>query len=270
MFWYTLFWGVFCESSAWSLPTGEVIAFNDYNLQTANIITSKITVDSFPSVDYEAFNIPRWDWKGFLSKFYRERNIEIVWFLKAENELNLQLLIDEFKKNLSKTNWIFKYIVKAEYRQITATCTNLEISKEHYNLTMVPFVITLTTLESYFYNPSNLSATDSSNVSPRTIQINNLWSAVSLPQIYLTFSLVTSTNIVSMLLNWRTITYTWTINNGDILLFDSLNKQVLKNWVLVEYSWTFSKLEVDINSLIFTINGTRTVDYIISYRNNYI
>ena len=270
MYWKTLYWWLIWESPVITLATWWNIVFNNYNLQTDNIVTNKITVDNFPDVNYEDFNIPRGDWMGFLSKFYRSRNIEITWFLKHTTELDLQLLIDEFKKNLSQTNWIFKYITNWEYRQIIATAINVNIPKEHYNITIVPFSISLKTLESYFYLVDNQTTTDSWSTSPRTIQVNNLWSAVSLPQCYLTFSWVSWTNSVAFNLWNRTLTYTWTINNTNILLFDCLNKQVLLNWVVVEYSWTFQQLEIWVNSLIFTINNTFTCDYIISYRKNFI
>lgn len=270
MFGFSLYGSIYGESPVIVLATWWNIVFNGYNLQTDNIITNKITVDNFPAVDYEDFNLPRADWMGFLSKFYRSRNIEITWFLKHNTELDLQLLIDEFKKNLSQTNWIFKYITNWEYRQIMATCVNLSIPKEHYNITLVPFNVNLKTLESYFYLENNVSTTDNSSVSPRTIQIDNQGSAVSLPQAYLTFTWVAGTNSVSFNLNNRTLIYTWTIANNDILLFDCLNKQVFKNGVLVEYSGTFPQLEIWINTLVFTINGTFTCDYSIAYRKNFI
>lgn len=270
MFWYSLYGSTVWESPTITLAVWWNIVFNGYNLQTENIITNKITVDNFPAVDYEDFDIPRWDWKGFLSKFYRSRNIEINWYLKHNTELDLQNLIDEFKNNLSRTNWIFKYITNWEYRQITATCVWLNINKEHYNITLVPFSIQLKTLESYFYLENNVSATDNSWTSPRTIQINNLWSAKSLPQIYLTFTWVAGTNSINLNLNNRNITYSWSIVNNDIILIDCLNKQVFKNWVVVEYTGTFPLLEIWINSLLFTINGTFTCDYSIAYRKNFI
>ena len=270
MIWNSLFGSMYGESPYIVLATGWSIIYNDYNLQTDYIVTNKITVDNFPSVDYEDFNLPRADWMWFLSKFYRSRNIEITWFLKHNTELDLQNLIDELKMNLSKTNWIFKYITNSEYRQILANCIDVNIPKDHYNITLVPFTIQLKTLESYFYLVNNISIVDSWTNSPRTIQINNLWSAVSLPQVYLTFTWISWTNSVAFNLWNRTLTYTWTISNWDILLFDCLNKQVTKNGVLVEYSWTFTELSLWINSLIFTINWTFTCNYIISYRKNFL
>ncbi len=270
MFWYSLYGSKYGESPALVSVIWWNIQFNWYNLQTENIITNKITVDSFPYVDYEDYSLPRADWMWFLSKFYRSRNIEITWFLKHETEFDLQVLIDSLKWNLTQTSWIFKYIANGEYRQISWTCIDLQIIKEHYNITVVPFSIQIKTLESYFYLSNNLSTTDSSSASPRTIQINNWWSAVSLPQAYLTFTWVSWTNSVAFALNNRTLTYTWTIATNDILLFDCLNKQVLKNGTLVEYSGTFPQLEIWSNSLVFTKNGTSTCAYSITYRKNFI
>lgn len=270
MFWNTIYGRLFWESPLNALINSWNISFNWYNLQTNNIVTSKMTVDDYPQVDYEDYNLPRTDWMWFLSKFYRSRNIEISWYLKVDIESDLQTLIDTFKWQLSWTSWIFKYLVDWLYRQITATCVNLSLPKEHYNITLVPFTIQLKTLESYFYLSNNVSITDNWTNSPRTIQVNNTWSAVSLPQAYLTFSWVTSTTSVSLSLWNRSLTYTWTIASWDILLFDCLNKQVFLNWVLVEYSWTFTQLEIWVNSLVFTINWTFTCDYSIAYRKNFI
>ena len=271
MYWYTLYWWLFGESPSYALATtwGSIV-FNWYNLQTENIITNKITVDNYPAVEYQDYNIPRWDWMGFLSKFYRSRNIEITWFLRHNTELDLQNLIDTFKKNLSQTSGIFKYITNWEYRQIKATTINLNIPKEHYNITITPFTITLRTLESFFYLLENITVTDSSSVSPRTIQVTNEWTAITQPICYLTFSGVSWTTSVSYTLNDRSLTYTWTITTWDILTLDSQNKQLLLNWVVVEYTWTFPELQLDVNTLVFTINWTFSCDYIISYRKNFI
>lgn len=270
MFWKTLFWWLYGEWWQLLLSTGNSIEYNSYSLQTDYIILEKITVDNFPSIDFQDYPLPRIDWTWFLSRFFRSKIINITWILKHNTELDLQLLIDEFKEKLSKTNGVFKYLINWEIRKITANCTSLNIDKEFYNITWAPFTITLKTTESFFYLENNLTVTDSSAVSPRTIQVNNNWSAISLPQCYLTFSWVTWTNSVSLALNNRTITYSWTISNWDILLIDCQEKQLLLNWSVVEYSWTFPQLELDINSLIFTINWTFTCDYIISYRKNFL
>lgn len=269
MLWNTLFWWLFWESSAIILTTWNSIVFNNYALQTENIIIDNATIDNLPQVEYNDYNLPRMNWMWFNSKFYRSRDIRITWILKCNTELDLQILIDDLKKNLTKENWLFKYICNWQYRCISANCTDFKIPKEYYNLTWTPFEITLKTLESFFYIEQNETVVDNSSSSPRTIQVNNEGSAVSLPQCYLTFTWVSWTNSISFNLWNKTLIYTWTITSWDIITFDSLNKQVLKNGILVEYNWTFPELNIDINSLIFTINWTFTCNYIISYRKNF-
>ena len=53
MIWNSLFGSMYGESPYIVLATGWSIIYNDYNLQTDYIVTNKITVDNFPSVDYK-------------------------------------------------------------------------------------------------------------------------------------------------------------------------------------------------------------------------
>ncbi len=271
MFW-SLFWWMYAESElVTSLIWWGDIIFNTYSLQSTEVITQNITMEDFPNIEYTDYNIPRWDWKGFTSKFFRNRNIKVSWILKSDSNLSLNVLIDSFKKYMSQTSGIFKYKVQWEYRQISATCTDLKIDRKHYNITFIPFELTLTTTDSFFYLSSNLTATDSGTTSPFTIEINNEWTAVSLPQVYMTFSWVTAPTSVSLALNGRTLIYTaTTIVNSDILVFDCLNKVVTLNGVNKEYSWTFPEMITGTNSLVFTINSAFTCAYSILYRKNFL
>lgn len=270
MFWNTLFWWLFSESSLLTyIPTWD-ISFNWFSLQSSKVITSKINIDDFPDVEYNDYNIPKWHWKGLFSKYYRARKIRIEWIIKTDTKDNLDAYLDNFKKQLSVNSSIFKYKTQWVMRQTLATTTDLKFSREHYHINFIPFILNLTTTDSFFYWELNNTALGTSSASPFVVLANNSGSEISKPQIYITFNSASATNSVAVTINWITLTYSWTIATSDVLIIDCLNYTVSLNWVNKEYSWTFPELNTWDNNVSFTINGTFNVNVSIAYRNNYL
>jgi len=247
------------------------IVFNWYSLQSARVVTQEFNPDELMDFEYNTFNNPRTDWKGFLSRFFREKNITIKWTLRADNADDLVDLIDEFKKNIYQIKWVFKYKAKWEFRQILATCTDITMKRENNNVSFMPFNITFQSNEPFFYNATNESFLfENISTSPRTEWINNPWSSNTSPYIYFIIKNATWTNAVSVNIWGLNLSYGWTIATNDILLFDCKNKQVLLNWVEVDYTWTFPEFVPWNNTTIFTINGTFLADISVIFNKTYL
>lgn len=224
--------------SAYITPTEETdFYFNGYSLATSNIIISSMTVDDAGDVDYNTFNIPRDHGTGFLSKFWRKKTITLTGHLSCTTKGELDLLLDDVKKNLDIVNQgVFKYRSNGIYRQIKATMTKFQAKREHYHLSFVPLVITFETNEPFFYNtvPGTLLA--NVTTSPHTEDITLLGSEGSKPQLYLAFTSATTVTSASVAINGRTITYTGALVTNDVLLFDSLTRTVSLNSTEVDYT----------------------------------
>lgn len=247
----------------------ENVTFNWYWLQNASILTLFVN-RNYNAVEYNKSAIPQGDWDNYISAFNRWRTFEVDFAIKWANQIEVDTLLDLMSTALSYKEWVFKFLSSWVFRQINATMTSINISER--TCVYITWTLSFNTSEPFWY-ASNLkqSLTLSQTTSAFTVQANNIW-LVSLPQIYLQFKASWNVWITSigLVLNNRTITFTWSITNNDILLIDNLNKEILLNGVLQDYTGTFSSLNTGVNSLIFTINGTFNVDVSVLYRDNYL
>lgn len=273
MYWEDLYgWSPIGDS--WTIPTVslEDISFDGFGLQNSKIIVSKINVDDTPDVDY--FDVPtaRADGVTFLSKYWRKRKIIISGYIKDETKALLDTAMDELKKNLRKSDSIFRYkIADDSYRQISATMTGIKFAREHYHITHCPFTIEFETLEPFIYNSQlENSLVETVTASPLVTEISNEWSEISQPQIYLIFNSATSVTSVAFDCGGRTLTISETVTNNDVILIDALEKNVTLNGVVKDYTGTFPFFNIGTNILTFTINGTFSMDISILYRRNFL
>jgi len=58
------------------------------------------------------------------------------------------------------------------------------------------------------------------------------------------------------------------ISDNDILVIDGRQKTVKLNDVEVDFDWIFPQLENGANTVVFTINGTFSVDVLMVYKLN--
>lgn len=273
MYWEDLYgWSAIGES--WIIPTVslEDISFDGFWLQNSKIIVSKINVDDTPEVDYSDVPTARADGVTFLSKYWRKRKIIISWYIKDDAKVLLDTAMDDLKKNLRKSDSIFRYkMADDSYRQISATMTSVQFSREHYHITHCPFTIEFETSEPFIYDSSlETSLVETVTTSPLVTEITNEWSEVSQPQIYLIFNSATSVTSVAFDCGGRTLTISETIATNDVILIDSLNKTVTLNGTLKDYTGTFPFFDIGTNILTFTINGTFSMDISILFRRNFL
>ncbi len=257
--------------NTWPLPlnlTTDDIEFNWYSLQNVNIISQTIDYDSYPEVDLRLFELTRNHWGWVLGHYFRKKSITITGTLTHDTAEDLNTLIFEFKKNLRVTEWYLDIKVSWITRRTKATVTTLEMPREHYNITFLPFAVTFETVEPFFYEKNRIGVTYPNITSNLTEEVTNLWNIVSNPIFYLLFTSASATNSISVWNGSQTITLSETINTWDVIKIDWENKTVELNWTEIDYTGTFPELEVWSNSLFFTINGTFDCDITVLYRKN--
>lgn len=247
------------------------IVFNWFSLNNNNIITSSFNPDELMDFEYNTFNIPREDWKGLLSRYFREKTLNLKWVLIAGTPDDLTDLIDNFKKNIYKIEGIFKYKAKWIFREIKATCIDITIKRENYNLTFVNFDITFKSNEPFFYDSQNQSLLfENVSILPRTEWIINEWSSEVKPIIYNIFKDWTNLTDFNAKSNNIWITYSWIIVWWDILEINGQTKEVKLNSILVDYSWTFPELQAWYNTVIFSWTGIINAEISVIYKKTYL
>lgn len=254
------------------LPISEIldtISFNNFWLQNADVIT---TGESFglrnsANRDISLFKAPQANGEILNSAFFRGRNITIQWFITADSKTDLDDAIDEFKLNLSPQNKLLKWKVNWVLRQILATMESI-IFWEKDNI-LIPYTLTFRSQESFWSNEIEQSfSVWTVTTSPRTEQVDNLGQP-SFPFILIGFwaglSGVTSLSVKIWGI-WITINEA--ITDTDILVIDGREKTVKLNDVEIDFDGIFPILDTGSNTVVFTINGTFTVDITMVYKLN--
>lgn len=86
-----------------TIASQDSIAFNGFGLQNESIISQLPDFDDLTNVELNTYKFPRDDGGGVLSKYYRGRDIKITSTLRANTQDEFSALLDNFKKQLRKT-----------------------------------------------------------------------------------------------------------------------------------------------------------------------
>lgn len=254
-----------------SWASTDDIIFNWLWLQNLNITTSFKNDDNLPGIEISKYQNPVVDWGWVLNRRYTSKKISLKWYIKADNETDLNNLIDIFKLKTSVVEWFLDIKVNWIYRRTRATVVSNQIlDRKHYNITVVPFEITFETLDPFFYNKSDDNFTDAGITGNHSAQFRYYWTAVSQPRVYLIFDTGWWTDTIVFTLNGKQLTVNQAINDWDVLLYDSITKTVTINWIEVDYVWTFPQIQYWDNLFDFQINWAPLLDITILYAINYL
>lgn len=264
------FWVAFGESPLPLIATQEVIAFDGYGLQNENIITTKIDHDDLTKVALSTFDLPRADGGGVLSRFYRGREIKLEVTVKSDTAENFQILVDTFKKNLSKTEGNLDITINGEIRRIKATATIVDFSRQNYNVTYANASVVFTTVEPYFYAASPQSWFFPGYAASFDEEITNQGSTSSNPTFYFIFGAGTAvTEIVITAFN-RVLTITENFAPWDLLIIDSINKTITKNGTIIDFTGMFPSFPAGSCPFSVDFTGTVLIDFTLLVPKNYI
>lgn len=247
------------------------IIFNWLWLQNLNISTSFKDDDNLPNIDLSKFQNPIVDGWGVLKRRYTSKQITLRGYLKSEDGELLNNLIDLFKQKTSVVEGYLDIKVNWYYRRTKATVVSSNVfAREHYNINVVPFEIIFETLEPFFYNRLEETILENWITWNHSTEFRYFGTAPSQPRVYLVFTTAWGADEITFKLNDRELTVQNSINNGDILLYDSLTKSVFINWVEVDYLWAFPQIQYWDNLFEFEVNWTPNYDITILYQTNYL
>jgi len=251
--------------------SNDDIIFNWLWMQNANIVTSFKNDDNLPTIELTRFQNPVIDGGWLLARRYTNKQITLRWTIKASTGEELNNLIDVLKQKTSATEWFLDIKINWIYRRTKATVvSNNLFERKHFNISYVPFEITFETLDPFFYNREDATLTDTWITWNHSTEFAYFWSAPSQPRVYLIFTTATWTDEMIFTLNWKKLTVSRDMNDGDILLFDSITKTVKVNWTEIDYAWSFPIIQYGDNLFDFQINGTPLLDITILYATNFL
>jgi len=264
--------------NTWPIPlsasVSDSFSFDWFGLCNANIKILRSDIKDIPSVDFQTYNAPQVDGGGVLAKFYDKKEINMTLWIRADSYSDLLTRIDELKYRMSKTGGIFKMNYNWEYRQLSATITNLTFPRIPQNTYVIwDIELKMVSLEPHFYATVKDTITIETITWDITNEITNNWTILSYPVIYLLFKTgIAGLTTIDLEMWWYTIAISETISDNDILIIDAENKEVTLNGADIDYDWPLPVLEVWTNSfdLDFTGGSTVSLDLIAIYKKNYL
>jgi len=235
----------------------EDIVYNGFWLQNNYIVTSTNNENNL--IDFESFDNPFNNWRGFLSYFQRGKTISFNVTIKWDNQEDFNNRLDELRKALFQSNKNLDVKVNWEVRRIKASCISNPKNFNHFNINFLKTTIEFETLEPFFYELGYQSTNFQNKTTSFIEEISNEWSAEADLLFHFIFK-TANVSEVEVSLWENTITINETIVDWDVLVIDWENKTVKLNNIEVDYLWSFPVLWVNINLINFDITGTFDAD----------
>ena len=228
------------------------ITLNNLSLASQNIVTEKISIDPAPVSNLNAQVLYRRDRSKLISQQFGPRSIVISGHLVESTFDNLLALIDLLKLASVNTNMNLDLIYTGGTRRYVVNYSNLDIPREFYNVTSVPFTLELLAPDPIAINTIVNTTTYTMTGTTLNETINILGTVYPEPII----KIIPNTNITSFALYnsylGQTLTLTTSISANKIILIDEANLSITIDGTQVDYSGVIPKFAPGANTVIFT------------------
>ena len=216
------------------------------------------------------FPIPQANGKGFLSYYKRERNISINLKIKWDTREEFLVNMDRLREECFQSQSMLYYKRwNTPIRQIRVNCVGFPEEYQHYNINVLDTTIEFIALDPFWYEDSRQSTTIESRTSDFVEEITNKGTDMSKPIVYYVFD---TANLTGLELEvWSNkIIIEESITDGDVLIINSEETEVLLNDIEIDYTGTFPEMEKWSNFFEFWFNWTFDVKTLVLNRKNYV
>lgn len=253
--------------------SSDVFQFDGYGLQNTDIITSEINFSTAPERDFELGAYPRARGQLLIDEQWRARTITLKGIIKADTAAELEQLIDEMKKRLAVRNGNLD-ILRTGWtatRRFVATLKSPEklfAKRQRYHITICPFEAEFLCNDPYGYEIDWTSA-DLFNRTAVTVNntVTNAGTAQSELVMYITINSMTSfTSLTAQnATTGEQIKITSSLVAGDVIIIDSVNKQVTLNGSAINFDGQFINLNAGDNNIQIDV-ASSAHDYDVTYK----
>ncbi len=239
----------------------DVITFNDYGLQNANIITERVIYNA-PTRILSKRERPIADGAYIETDRYDTSHIQIAGHLAYATRALLEAGMDDLRQNLSAPSAVLKIPWESGNRFFDCYVSDMSRifdGRLHHHITTCPFAFEIACFNPYGRDLTRTVYTAPSRMNGMvgTFEIINAGSARTEPIYYITFlSAGTVTSItLENTANDEAITIAETFVDGDYIVINRETREVRKNGTLIDYTGIFPKLDAGSNKHTLTINA---------------
>jgi len=238
----------------------EDIVFSTYGMQNDNICVSSVNIERSPVRDFLTVKSPRAHGRIISSNFWDFKRVTLTGMFIAATQTALDDLIDLTKKSIQEESGNLD-IKRADgtYRRFIATATDIDVQRdEHFDITACPFQITFECLVPFGQDVAFTSAGFSTSALVFTENEDNEGTAEAQPIFIMVVNAASGITAINLSNNTTSqeLEITTSISAGQVIKFDSENKQVLINGSVQEYDGTFPHLDTGSNNYTITSTGT--------------
>ncbi len=224
------------------------ISFDNTSLITYPFTAKTVAHDSASPRDVNLFNLARQRGSILVNAEYKPKTIKIAGNIKGADVAELEANIDTLKELLSRQGKNLDIEYASGTRRYVATVVNLEISRDFYHLSFVPFTAEFIVPSGIGKDPTLATATISAITTAQYIgTISMVGTTYPKPMITLTFSVASSVSKLEFLANGEKISISHAIIAGDVVVIDCENMQVTINGALVDYTGIFPTFGISAN-----------------------
>lgn len=257
-------------------PASDLV-FNNYQLQTTEIITQILIQDNMPERDFDTVVVPRGDGELITGDFWRKKIVKVKGVIKKDTNAELEAEIDLMKKRLAVGSANLDVTIAGVVRRYIATLINgnsMFDDRKGYHITFCPFEATFVCLVPFGLSP-NYNSSDflGQNVLTLNEEITNDGSVRAKPVVILNVVAASGVTAITFTNNTRgeSIQLTANISAGDYIKFDSETLEVSINNVAQDYDGGFPLLDTGENSFTIDIDGVSiTYDLTVKFRTPYL
>ncbi len=259
-------------------PVFSKIQFNDLDLQSSSVITSRIDYSTAPEREIDMNASPRAHGEFINSAYWRRKIITLQGTIKADTMAELDDLMDSIKQGLNvKTGTLYITMPDGQVRTFVAVWTNTQeifANRQAYNVTFMPFSITFECITPFGLNRELNYISELGATSAKTMSVFNAGSADSKPYIIVGINSATDLSALEIehIETGRKITMAdLTDTAPSSIIVDMEEFEATQDGVTLDFAGQFLDLQAGGNSYLVTPTATAyNIDITILWNDSYL
>lgn len=255
----------------------SALVFNNYQLQTADVVSEILIQDNMPDRDFDTVIVPRGDGEIITGDFWRRKIVKVRGVIHKTTNQDLEDEIDLMKRRLAVGSANLDVTVAGVVRRYVATLINgssMFDDRKGFHITFCPFEAQFLCLVPFGLSPNyNSSEFLGQNVLTLNEEVTNDGSVRAKPVVIMNVISTSAVTGITFTNNTRgeSIQLTATISPGDYVKFDTETLEVSINGVPQDYDGGFPLLDTGENSFTIDIDGVSiTYDLTVKFKTPYL